>query len=103
MKKLACLFVVVAVVCAFATAGFAAEAKDPVQYSGNVVTGSVKTVGEAAEGTTKAAVSPIEALWNFLTGKGKPEKIVTDPVNKSGDTIYKAGQNTDKTVKGRSW
>ena len=103
MKKMLAVIIVIAIGFAFTASGFAAEKSDPVRYTGNVVTGSVKTVGEAAEGTTKAAISPFEALWNFLTGKGKAEKIVTDPVNKSGRTIYKAGQNTDKTVRGKKW
>ncbi|MGD2279023.1 MAG: hypothetical protein PVH45_02865 [Candidatus Omnitrophota bacterium] len=102
MKKMALLVLAVAVVCVLATSGFAGD-NDPVQYSGNVVTGSVKTVGEAAEGTTKTAVSPIQAFWNFLTGKGSGEKVVTDPVNESGRTINRAAENTGKTLRGKRW
>ena len=102
MKKLALIALTVAVVCVLATSGFA-DSKDPVEYSGNVVTGSVKTVGKAAEGTAETAVSPIQAFWDFLTGKGSGEKVVTDPVEKGGRTIYKAGEDTDKTLRGKKW
>ncbi|MFQ5952683.1 MAG: hypothetical protein ACE5JK_04680 [Candidatus Omnitrophota bacterium] len=102
MRKMVLFVLVIAVACVFATGSYAAE-KDPVQYTGNVVTGSVKTVGEAAEGTAKTAVSPIEALWNFLTGKGKGEKIVTEPVERGGRTIKRAGEDTGKTLRGEKW
>lgn len=74
--------------------------KDVADYSGGVVTGSVNTVGEAAKGTTETAVSPIVALWRSLIGKGKPGKVVTDPVEKGGKTVYDATVNTGKTVAG---
>ena len=100
MKKLMVLIMVIAIAFAYAVPGFAAN-NDPVKYTGNVVTGSVKTVGEAAEGTAKTAVSPIEAFWNFLTGKDKGDKVVTDPINKGGKTIYDASVNTGKTITGQ--
>ena len=57
------------------------------------VTGTVKTVGRAAEGTVKTAVSPVKAL-----GEGKPDKMVTDPIEKGGKTVYKATENTGKAL-----
>ena len=77
---LACLMVL-----SSATA-FAAQNEDPV-------TGTVKTVGRAAQGTVETAVSPLEAL-----GKGKPDKIVTDPIEKGGKTVYNATKNTGKAL-----
>ena len=59
-----------------------------------------KQVGEAAKDTTETAVSPLVAFWRFLTGKGKPRKIVTDPIEKSGETVYDTAVNTGKTVVG---
>jgi hypothetical protein len=103
MKKALMVLFVVAIGFAFTVSGFAAEKSDPVKYTGNVVSGSVNTVGEAVEGTTKTAVSPFKAFWNFLTGKGKGENVVTDPVNEGGRTIYKAGKNTANTVGGRKY
>lgn len=65
------------------------------------VGGTMKTVGEAAIGTTKTAVSPIVAFWRAITGQGKPEKIITDPVQKGGETVYEASVGTGKTVAGQ--
>ena len=75
-------------------------AKDVATYTGNVVTGSAKTVGEATEGTAKTAASPFVSFWNFLTGKGKGEKVVTEPVDKAGKTTYDAAVNTGRTIVG---
>lgn len=60
------------------------------------VTGTVKTVGKAAQGTVETAVSPLEAL-----GKGEPDKMVTDPVEKGGKTVYEATENTGKALTGQ--
>lgn len=79
------IMVVVVMVLASASA-FAAEMEDPV-------TGTVKTVGRAAQGTVETAVSPIQAL-----GKGEPANVVADPVQKGGETVVKAAENTGKTV-----
>jgi hypothetical protein len=76
---LACLMVL------SAASAFAAS-EDPV-------TGTVKTVGRAAEGTVKTAVSPIQAL-----GEGRPDKMVTDPLEKGGKTVYQATENTGKAL-----
>jgi hypothetical protein len=65
---------------------FAVEREDPI-------TGSVKTVGRAAKGTVETAVSPIVAV-----GKGEPEKIVTAPLEKGGETVYNAAVDTGKTA-----
>ena len=77
---LACLMVLSSQVA------FAGQSEDPI-------TGTVKTVGRAAQGTVETAVSPITAL-----GRGEPEKMVTDPVEKGGGTIYKATENTGKAL-----
>ena len=83
MKRAVVLVLVIVLVCAYAMPAVAQEkAKDPVEYSGNVVTGTVNTVGKA-------------------TGKGKPENVVTDPVNEGGKTVYNASVNTGKTVTGQ--
>ena len=60
------------------------------------ITGSVKTVGKAAEGTVKTAVSPFEAM-----GRGEPDKVVTDPVEQGGKTVYQATENTGKALTGK--
>ena len=65
---------------------FAAEMEDPV-------TGTVKTVGKAAKGTVDTAVSPIKAL-----GEGRPDKAITDPVEKGAQTVGDAAVDTGKTV-----
>ena len=75
-------------------------AKETGEYTGNVVTGSVKTVGEAAEGTGETAVSPIVAFWRAITGQGKPEKVVTDPIEKGGKTIIDGTISTGKILMG---
>ncbi len=57
------------------------------------VTGSVKTVAKAIQGTVAAGESSIEAL-----AKGKPADAVADPVNKTGETVYQATENTGKAL-----
>jgi hypothetical protein len=106
MKKIMMVFVVAAFILTavspiMASAGSGDPVKDTAKYSGNVVTGSVNTVGEAAKGTTEVAASPFVALWKAMTGQGKAENVVTDPVNKSGKTVYDATVNTGKTVTGQ--
>lgn len=106
MKKvITILFVAAFVVAAVLPMAASAQDKDPVKdtarYTGNVVTGSVETVAEAAKGTTETAVSPIVAFWRSITGQGKPSKIVTDPVEKGGKTVYDATVNTGKTAVGQ--
>jgi len=106
MKKvITILFVTAFIVAAVMPMAVSAQDKDPVKdgarYTGNVVTGSVETVAEAAQGTTETAVSPIVAFWRSITGQGKADKIVTDPVEKGGKTIYDATVNTGKTVVGQ--
>ena len=76
--------------------------KDVAQYTGAVATGSVKTVGTAAKETTEAGVSPLVAFWNWMTGKGKPEKVVTEPVERSGKAVANAVVNTGKTIVGQN-
>ncbi len=65
-----------------------AEGEDPI-------TGTVKTVGRAAEGTVKTAVSPIEALAK------DPSNMVSDPVELGGKTVYQATENTGKALTGK--
>ena len=76
-------------------------ARSVANYSGNVVTGSVQTVADAAKGATETAVSPIVAFWKWMAGKGKGENVVTDPVNRGGKTVYDAAVDTGKTVTGQ--
>lgn len=111
MKKLVALLVLVGFVFAAALPVMAEDAaecgkdqpvKDVAQYTGNVAVGSVKTVGTAAKETTETGVSPLVALWRSLTGKGKPEKVVTDPIEKGGKTVVNATVNTGKTVVGQN-
>ena len=71
------------------------------KYTGGVVTGSVNTVGEALNGTTETAISPIKAFWRSIIGKGKPQTIVTAPINEGGTTIKDVTVNTGKTVAGQ--
>ena len=92
--------VVMAMVIVFVAPVVSAADKNPAEYPGNVVTGTVNTVGEAVKGTTETAVSPIVAFWRSLIGKGTPDKIVTDPINTGGTTVKNAAVNTGKTVVG---
>ncbi len=110
MKKCISILVMMVLVVAVASAAVAESkfvedskkaGKATAQYTGNVVTGSVNTVGEAVYGSTKTAVSPIKAFWRSLIGKGKPENIVTDPVNEGVKTVKDATVNTGKTVTGQ--
>lgn len=111
MKKVFAVLTVMIFVLSMAATAMAGEshlkkdttaaAKKTAKYSKNVVTGSVNTVGEAAYGTTKAAVSPFQALWNWMTGKGEGKKVITDPVNKTGTTVRDAAVNTGQTIAGK--
>ena len=106
MKKVtAILFVMVFALAVIVPTGASAAgdnpARDAANYSGNVVTGSVQTVADAAQGTTETAVSPIVAFWKWMTGKGKGENIVTDPINRGGKTVYDAAVDTGKTLTGQ--
>ncbi len=105
MKKVVAVLIIAGFILSSVSIAFAAEEeKNPAEkaatYTGNVVSGSVNTVGEATKETTETAVSPLVALWRSLTGKGKPEKVVTDPINKGGETVYNATVNTGKTIVG---
>jgi len=105
MKRVITVMIVMAFVLAAVSqvSAVAQEAQKTAQsddYARNVLTGSVETVGEAAKGTTETAVSPIVAFWRSITGRGKPEKVVTDPVEKGGKTVYDATVNTGKTIAG---
>ena len=109
MKRVICLLIVAAMVfsamSAFAEGSFVKDAKKAgkatAKYTGNVVEGTANTVGYAAKNTTETAVSPLVAFWRSITGRGKPEKIVTDPVNKGGKTVYDTTVNTGNTVTGK--
>ena len=85
MKKVMSIMLVVFMVLP-SVAAFAGEVEDPI-------TGTVKTVGRAAQGTLETAVSPMEAL-----GKGEPANVVADPVQKGGETVAKTAENIGKTV-----
>lgn len=66
---------------------FAGKSEDPV-------TGAVKTVGRAAQGTVETAVSPVKAITEGKT----PDHVVTDPVVEGGKTVGKAAENTGKSI-----
>jgi len=103
MKQFISILIVACFIVTIAPAVLAQDknpAEKAVDYTGGVVTGSVNTVGEAAKGTTETAVSPIVAFWRNLIGKGKPQEVVTDPVEKGGKTVYDATVNTGKTITG---
>jgi len=97
MKKIVTLLVAMAFMFVAVGTAFAVvkDSSDPV---GKVGGDAIKTVGEAAKGSSETAVSPVVAFWRWMTGKGKPEKVVTEPVEKTGKTVYDAGVNTGKTV-----
>ncbi|MBD3296314.1 MAG: hypothetical protein GF392_02985 [Candidatus Omnitrophica bacterium] len=111
MKKVLAAMTLVIFVLSLASTAIAGEShlkkdataagKKTAKYSKNVVTGSVNTVGEAAYGTTKAAMSPFQAMWNWMTGKDEAKKMVTDPINKTGTTVHDAAINTGKTIAGK--
>jgi len=94
------MFVTVFVLGLAAPVAFSATDPDD-DAAHRAVRGTVKTVGEAAKGTTETAVSPFVAFWRAITGQGKPEKVVTDPVEKGGKTIYDASEGTGKTITGQ--
>lgn len=95
MKILLVCIMGIVLVCSYAVAE---KADDPVT---NVVKGSVNTVGHAAEGTVKTVAAPVEALGDSMKGEDTPDKIVTSPVEKGGETVYDATVNTGKTVTGQ--
>jgi hypothetical protein len=84
MKKLVAIILISLMVLSSAAAFAATE--DPI-------TGSVKTVAKAIQGTVAAGESSIEAL-----AKGDPAKAVSDPVQKSGETVVNAAENTGKAL-----
>lgn len=96
MRKSIAILVVVAVALVMVLPAFA-ERKTVEDYG----TPAARTVGEAAKGTAETAVSPVVAFWKWMTGKDKGEKVVTDPVNKTGETIYDAAINAKDTVTGQ--
>ena len=100
MKKLATVLFVMAFVLGVVSPMVALAVQRDAAH--DAVGGSMKTVGEAAKGTVETGVSPIVAFWRSITGRGKPEKIVTDPVEKGGKTVYDASVNTGKTITGQS-
>lgn len=85
MKKIFAI-ILISLMVVSSQAAFAVQREDPI-------TGSVKTVAKAIQGTVAAGESSIEAL-----AKGDPAKAVSDPVQKSGETVYDATENTGKAL-----
>lgn len=106
MRKIAIVMLVMAFVLSV-VAPMAAMAQDQPQApkqdaAHRAVKGTFQTVGEAAKGSTETAVSPLVAFWKAITGQDKAEKVVTDPVEKGGKTVYDASKNTAETVSGKN-
>ena len=85
MKKLTAIILISLMVLP-SVGALAREVEDPI-------TGSVKAVAKAIQGTVAAGESSIEAL-----AKGDPAKAVSDPVQKTGETVYEATENTGKAL-----
>ena len=109
MKKITAILVVMVFVFMAVSTGLAIaqeqqqQAQQPKEDAAHrAVGGTMKTVGEASIGTTKTAVSPLVAFWRSITGRGTPDKIVTDPVEQGGKTVYDASKNTGETVTGQN-
>ena len=110
MKKITAILVATVFVFVAVSAGLAIaqdaqqqQAQQPKEDAAHrAVGGAMKTVGEASIGTTKTAVSPLVAFWRSITGRGTPDKIVTDPVEQGGKTVYDASKNTGETVTGQN-
>ncbi|MBD3425978.1 MAG: hypothetical protein GF409_01950 [Candidatus Omnitrophica bacterium] len=98
MKTIIVISIIISFSCVLNFAVIAEEADNPVT---NVISGSVKTVGKAAEGTAKTVASPVEAMGKSMQGKETPDKIITSPVEKGGETVYDATRDTGKTVTGQ--
>ena len=96
MKKAMIFLFITVFMVSFAAPLFAAE-----EESGDIVTGTVKTVGKAVAGTAETVASPVVATGRAMTGEGSPDKVVTDPVKKGGETVYDATVDTGKTLTGQ--
>ena len=84
MKKIMAIILVTLLV--LPSVAMAGDVEDPV-------TGSVKTVARAAQGTVETAVSPIKAL-----GSDEPGNVVVDPLEKGGETVSQAVVDTGKAA-----
>lgn len=94
MKVLA-IIMTLAIVFASPMSVIAEETHESV--SRDPVTGAVRTVGNAALGTVETAVAPVKAM-----SEGEGDKIVTAPLEKGGQTVKKATEDTGKTLTGRA-
>ena len=107
MKKVVSVLIIMAFVFTMTSVAMAGDrslgedAKKAGHYVGGVCTGSVNTVGEAAKEITQKAVSPFVAFWRSITGKGIPQEVVTDPINKGGKAVYDTTVNTGNVVTGK--
>ena len=61
------------------------------------VTGAVRTVGMAALGTVETAVAPVKAV-----SEGDGDQVLSAPLEKGGQTVNQAAQNTGKTLTGQA-
>jgi len=102
MKRVTAVLVVMVFAFMAVSTGLAVAQEEYADPADRAVAGTMKTVGEAAKGTTETAVSPIVAFWRWMTGKGDPDKIVTDPVSQGGKTVYDASKNTGETLTGKN-
>ncbi|MDP8258105.1 MAG: hypothetical protein P9L90_01600 [Candidatus Aadella gelida] len=67
-----------------------------INYPANAVNESVKVVGKAVYGTAETVISPFKKFWNWATGKGAGQEIITAPINKAGETVKDATVGTAK-------
>ena len=103
MKKLvAVLIVMVFALMIVAPMALAQEQQQQeARYTGRkILSGTAKTGCEATKGVVETGASPLVAFWKSITGQDTPEKIVTKPVERGGQTIYDASVGTGKTVTG---
>jgi len=57
------------------------------------IIGGLTTIREAGKGVVDTAMSPLVALKD-----NEPGKVVSDPVEKGGKTLYETGKNTAETI-----
>jgi len=105
MKKLAIILVAMVLVLAVCAPMVLAQEQQEQQprYTGRkILSGAAKTGCEATKGVVETGASPLVAFWKSITGQDTPEKIITKPVERGGQTIYDASVNTGDTITGNN-
>ena len=103
MKKMVAVLAVMVLIVAVCSPAVIAQEQQEARYTGRkILSGTAKTGCEATKGVVETGASPLVAFWKSITGQDTPEKIITKPVERGGQTIYDASVGTGKTVTGEN-